>query len=198
VTLTVSAQSNLTRTPASLTFTHQVGSPSPAAQSVSVSSAGAALAFSAAASTNSGGNWLSVSPASAMTPATLVVSVNPAGLAAGTYSGAITLTSAAAGNSPQTVGVTLTVSAQSNLTRTPASLTFTHLIGSPSPVLQSISVSSAGAALAFSATASTTSGGSWLSVSPASATTPAALAVSVNPAGLGAGTYSGAVTLTSP
>src|SRR5207247_289346 len=146
-TLSVSTEPNLTRTPASLTFTHQVGSPSPAAQSVSVASTGAALSFAAAASTTSGGNWLSVSPASATTPATLAVSVNPAGLAAGTYSGAITLTSAPAGNSPQTVAVTLIVSTQSNLTRTPASLTFTHQVGSSSPAAQSVSVSSTGAAL---------------------------------------------------
>src|SRR5436189_295104 len=113
--------------------------------------------------------WLSVSPPSATTPATLAVSVNPAGLAAGTYSGAITLTSAAAGNSPQSVAVTLTVSTQANLTRTPASLTFSHQVGSPSPATQSVSVASTGAALSFSAAASTNSGGNWLSVSPASA-----------------------------
>src|SRR5207249_3366931 len=133
---------NLMVTPASLTFTHQIGSPFPAAQSVSVSSTGAALSFTAAASTTSGGNWLSVSPASATTPAALAVSVNPAGLATGTYSGAITLTSPAAGNSPQTVAITLTVSTQANLTRTPALLTFTNQIGLPPPASQSVSVSS--------------------------------------------------------
>ncbi len=98
---------NLAVSPASLTFTRQPGSPPPAAQSISVSSAGAALSLVAAASTSS---WLSVSPASATTPVTLTVSINPTKLAAGTYSAAITLTSTAAGNSPRIVAVTLRVS----------------------------------------------------------------------------------------
>jgi uncharacterized protein (TIGR03437 family) len=54
-------------------------------------------------------NWLSVSPSSGSTPGTLSVSVNPAGLAAGSYTGSVTVTSTAAGNSPQVVNVTYTV-----------------------------------------------------------------------------------------
>ena len=92
----------------SLTFAASVGAGAPATQSLSVTSSGTALTFSAAASTSSGGSWLSVSPGGT-TPATLTVSVNPAGLAAGAYKGTITLTPAS-GSAVQ-VTVTLTVSA---------------------------------------------------------------------------------------
>ncbi len=50
--------------------------------------------------------------------------------------------------------------------------------------------------LNFTATAA--SAGNWLFVSPASGTTSAALSVFVDPSGLGAGTYSGSVTVSSP
>lgn len=58
-----------------------------------------------------GNNWLIVSPGSATTPASLVVSVNPAGLAAGAYDGVITLTAGGAVNSPLAVSVRLVVTA---------------------------------------------------------------------------------------
>ena len=68
---------------------------------------------------NSGGgamNWTAVanapfvvSPASGTGNATLTVSVNSAGLVAGTYTGAITIAAEGATNSPQTVNATLTV-----------------------------------------------------------------------------------------
>jgi uncharacterized protein (TIGR03437 family) len=105
----------LTLAPASLTFNAQTGGTAPAAQNIAVTSTGVALPFTAAATTTTGGNWLSVSPASGNTTASggaatnLSVSVNPTGLAAGTYQGTITVTSANASNSPQTATVTLVV-----------------------------------------------------------------------------------------
>jgi uncharacterized protein (TIGR03437 family) len=105
----------LTLAPASLTFNAQTGGTAPAAQNIAVTSTGVALPFTAAATTTTGGNWLSVSPASGNTTASggaatnLSVSVNATGLAAGTYQGTITVTSANASNSPQTATVTLVV-----------------------------------------------------------------------------------------
>jgi len=95
--------------PTSLSFTDSTGGTAPAAQSVSVTSTGAALSFTAAASTSSGSNWLSVSPTTGSTPATLTVSVNTAGLGAGTYQGQVSLTPGGSGNSPLVYNVTLTV-----------------------------------------------------------------------------------------
>jgi hypothetical protein len=103
--------------PATLTFAYQqgvVGPPSP--QTVTVSSSGRALNFTAAPSTAPpGGTWLAVSPTKGNTGAssgTLAVSFNPDGLAVGTYNGQVTITSPGAATSPLTVPITLTVSAQ--------------------------------------------------------------------------------------
>jgi uncharacterized protein (TIGR03437 family) len=52
-----------------------------------------------------------LSPVSGTAPATLSVSANPGNLAAGQYSGTIQITAAGASNSPQTVSVTLTITA---------------------------------------------------------------------------------------
>jgi uncharacterized protein (TIGR03437 family) len=197
ITLTVSATPALTISQATLGFSYQLGGAAPSGQNVSVGSSGAALAFSASATTNSGGNWLSVTPSSGTTPANLSVSVNPAGLAAGTYFGNVTITSAGAANSPQSISVTLAVSAAPALTISQAVLGFSHQLGGATPGGQSVSVGSSGAALAFTASVTTTSGGNWLLVTPNGGTTPANLSISVNPGGLGAGTYSGNVTISS-
>jgi hypothetical protein len=193
VTLTVTnaAIPNLTLSPGSLNFAYQIGGTAPASQNVSVGSTGAALSYSV---TTSAG-WLTASPASGTTPGTLSVGINTSGLAAGTYSGTATLTSAAAGNSPQKVNVSLTVTPAGlpNLVLSPSSLTFGFVIGGSTPAAQSISLSSSGSALSYSVT---TSAG-WLSATPASGTTPGTLSVSVNPNGLAVGTYTGTVTVTS-
>src|SRR5262249_46937478 len=65
--------------PATLSFNYQIGGIAPAAQSISVTSSGAAVSFGAAASASDGG-WLSISPASGTTPAPLKVSANPPAL----------------------------------------------------------------------------------------------------------------------
>jgi uncharacterized protein (TIGR03437 family) len=97
----------LASTPALLSFNLAGGGPAPAPQTLSISSPGAALSFSATASTSSGGNWLAVSPANSTTPATLTASIVLTNLAAGTYQGAISVTSASAPT--LNIGVTLTV-----------------------------------------------------------------------------------------
>jgi Viral BACON domain/Reeler domain len=177
--------------PISLSFAYQIGGATPAAQNLSITSTGAALSFTAAAS---GGTWLSASPASGTTPGSVSVSVNPAGLAAGTYNGSVAIAASGAGNSPQRVAVTFTVTPAPlpNLTVSPTSLSFSAQAGGAAPAAQSVSVGSSGAALNFTAGAS---GGAWLAASPGSGTTLGRVSVSVNPAGLAAGTYNGSVAI---
>jgi len=105
VTLTVYATPTLTATPNPLAFAYTAGNPAPGAQTVSVTSLGQAFAFTAVAASS---GWLSVTPASATTPATLSVSVNPANLGAGSYDGSIAL-SGGAGTLQLSIAVTLTV-----------------------------------------------------------------------------------------
>jgi Viral BACON domain len=106
-TVSLTTPSTLTATPTALSFTYQIGSPTPAPQTISLAASPATLSFTAAPS---GGTWLSAAPTSGTTPGTVSVSVNPSGLTAGTYSGTVTITSTGAAGSPQTVPITLTVS----------------------------------------------------------------------------------------
>ena len=109
VTLTVTTAATMQLSPATLTFNHQTtGTSSPAAQTVQISSSGPVINW--AATPTSTGGWLQVSPATGTTPGSLSVSVNPSGLAVGTYTGSVSVTSSGATNSPQTVAVTLNVS----------------------------------------------------------------------------------------
>jgi uncharacterized protein (TIGR03437 family) len=183
---------NLTVSPTAMTFSAQASGAAPAAQPLYVNSTtGFSTSFSA---TVSNATWLSVSPASSFTPASLNVMVNQAGLSAGTYYGTINILGAD-GFSQQAVQVTLTVSS-ANLVVTPALLTFTAPAGGSAPA-QSLSVSSPLGSVTFTASASTTSGGSWLAVSPTSGATTGSVSATVNAAGLNPGTYNGTLTFIS-
>jgi uncharacterized protein (TIGR03437 family) len=98
--------------PASLAFT----STGATSQTFAVSATGGTLSWSAAASTVTGGAWLSVSPASGSSPAggagtTVTVTVNSTGLAAGAYYGEIQVTSSDASDPVELVTVSLTIGA---------------------------------------------------------------------------------------
>ena len=72
------------------------------------------IRFSTAASTNSGGSWLSVSPAGnacCYTPLAVSVIVTAGNLAAGTYTGQVVITNYVNGTIKMTIPVTLTVAA---------------------------------------------------------------------------------------
>ncbi len=98
----------ITASPASLAAQAQVGT-APAPLSVSVTSSGGTLSFTAEANIAGGASWLRVSPLSATTPATLTATVSIASLGPGTYNGTIRITAAGASNSPLAIPVTLTV-----------------------------------------------------------------------------------------
>src|SRR5579864_6241082 len=195
VTLTVTAASSptLTVSPSSLSFSYQTGGAAPAAQPVSLSSS-TALNYTVVSSAA----WLNATPASGNTPASLSVSVNPSGLAAGSYNGTVTVTASGASNSPQKIAVSLAVtsapSGNPSLNVSPGTLSFSYPSGSTTSGTQNLSITSTGAALQITAAAS---GGSWLSVTPTTGSTPAIVKVSANPTGLAAGTYSSTITITS-
>jgi len=104
VTLTITGQSVLTIMPNTLSFTSPTGGPAPAPQSLTLASSGSVISFTASASAP----WLSVSPSSGSTPATLSVSVNAGSLATGSYTGTINITPSGS-TTPQMVIVTLDV-----------------------------------------------------------------------------------------
>ena len=106
VTLTVAASTaTITVTPQALSFayTYTAGGTAPAPQNVSIAIGGSgALPWSVVSSAF----WATVSPASGSASATLAVSVNPANLAAGSYTGSLQIVTA---GSTATVAMTLVV-----------------------------------------------------------------------------------------
>ncbi|MCH8267392.1 MAG: SBBP repeat-containing protein, partial [Acidobacteria bacterium] len=188
--------------PELLSFSVQEGATQQEQQIVAIFSPTAGLAFTAMA-TSTGGNWLSVNPASGTAPSSLLIAVNPTGLAPATYQGAVTVAIPNANPSTRTVPVTLTVEAAgvAELVVRPGRLGFPFVLGAEARTKR-IGIFNEGAGSAdFQATASTFSGGSWLTVASASGTallgTPGALAVTADPDGLDAGTYRGIITISS-
>src|SRR5579871_2104983 len=127
-----------------------------------------------------------------------------AGLAPGTYSNTVNITSSGAGNSPQSFPVTLTVNSNPLLLASVGSLTFNYQIGETAPTSQAFTVSSTGPPVSFQVSAVTTNCPGFLSA-VANNGNPALtygnqnqVVASVNVAGLKAGTCSGHVKITVP
>ena len=114
VTLTAPGIPVVCLNPASLLFTTEVGT-DPPMKSFQVQNAGAGdMGWTATAATETGGNWLSLSPLNGVAPSTLTVTVSASGLATGAYTGTVTIAALAgsnAANSPQVLTVSLSVGA---------------------------------------------------------------------------------------
>jgi uncharacterized protein (TIGR03437 family) len=177
--------------PAQLTFDYQPGGTLPAAQTLSVTmDTGIALGFTAAAVTDSG-NWLAVTPLSATAPASLSVTVNPAGLGAGSYLGRVILTPS--NGAVSTVAVTLTVRATAPLAVSPSSLVFSLRQGDTSPA-QPVQVSGGGTTPTFAVLVP--AGNDWLRIVPLIGTAPGTISISVIATKLTPGTYTATLTVT--
>jgi uncharacterized protein (TIGR03437 family) len=179
--------------PSSLPLQYQMGAtPAAMAQAITLSAA-TAVSYRVTSSAA----WLVPAAYSGSAPSSLSVTVNPAGLAAGTYNGALSFTFG--DSSMATVQVSLTVTAQPQLVLTPASVAFTAQAGSTSVQTAGVTLTSqyANTAFTISSTVSSPAGGSWLGVTRVGTSTPATLSIQANPAGLAAGTYQGSVVVTA-
>ena len=207
VTLKVAANAGpaVAVNPGALSFSLTQGDTSVVTQSiVIVNSGNSAENFTVAAATNSGGSWLSVGPsAGAVAPFTsgsVIVSVNPSGLGAGTFLGSISIAVSPA-NQQFDVSVLVTVnSGQAQLQLSQSGFRFQSLDGGANPPSQSLTVLNSGSgSLNISASASTTSGGQWLSATVSSSTvkpsSPASVVVSINSQDLTSGNYYGQVQI---
>ena len=176
-----------------LAVTYHTGHFPPPADFVQVTSPTPTV-FSASTTTDTGGSWLSVSPPSTNSPATITVSYSINGLAAGTYTGRVTVTS---GTAALLIPVTLTVvtDASISLLPTPTSLSFTAAPGGADPPAQSIAVAVAGDAVIFQAATVVLTSTKWLTISPTASATPAQIAVAASVKGLAAGTYNASILL---
>jgi len=163
-------------------------------QTVSATSTSTALAFSATAATNPVGlTWLSVTPNTGNTPANLQVTISPATLGVGIYSGSIAVSSATGSFPMQTIPVTLTVVASAAVA-TPTSLTFTQAVGGTAPDSQSVQIAGVPSGSTPGAIPTVLSGAGWLTATASGNT----VTVTANGSQLGQGTYSGVVTVIVP
>jgi uncharacterized protein (TIGR03437 family) len=199
VTLNVSSNPLLSVSPNSLQFSYQPGSPAPAAQTITPTSTSGALNYAVAAQA-SGGNWLIVNPSSGVTPTPISVSIDPAGLAPGTYTGTVTITGIGTGNPAQTVPVTLTITNNPILTVSASSLVFNYQLGRTPPPAQIVEVKSTGGPFNYTIAGETISGAGYLTISATQGTTPGSFTVGMNPTVLAAGSpgvYQARVILTA-
>lgn len=198
VVMTITGAS-MTADKTSLTFNQTVGGTVPATQNVTLSATGGTVTYTTAVTYQSGQSigWLNATQGGTIASGStglVQVSVNGSNLAAGTYNGAVTITSPGTTGSPITVNVTLVV-APGTLSVAPASLTFTEVQGTAAQS-QNVQVSGTPSALNF--TIATSSSAPWLTATSSSLTTPATVQVAASNTGLNPGTYTGQVTITSP
>lgn len=162
-------------------------------QTVSVTSTNnSAVLFSATASTSPAGlTWLGVTPNTGNTPNNLQVTINPANLGVGVYSGSITVSSN--GVPAQMIPVTLTV-VGSTAVATPTTLTFTQAAGGTAPDSQSVQIAGVPTGATIGAVPTVLSGTGWLTATASGST----VTVTADGSQLAQGTYSGVVTVIVP
>jgi uncharacterized protein (TIGR03437 family) len=183
----------------SLVFTQVAGGAAPASQPLTISGNPNAINFSVSAAADAGGTWLSVTPTTGTTPATVQIAASAGNLPVGTYNGKITITAATppgATGSPLTVPVTLKVVAAQTLTVSPDNVNFSFTTGGTTPANQTVALSSTGGAAPYTLKIDQGTG-SWLTVTPTSGNTGGNLTFAANPQGLTAGKYTATVTISS-
>jgi adhesin/invasin len=205
VTLEVRAAASpqLVIDPRAFNFIVHPGGPTPASKLLRVKNAGAGTLNWTAVATSTG-NWLSITPLSGTTPATITLSVNPAGLARGHYAGSVAVT---AGGKTETARVFLRIlgpaaPAPTPITYTaavqvtPRALEFCLCGGVLTPPSAAVQLSARVAGLSFTAKAVTAQGGDWLKLGPTGGPIPGAITVTPAPGSLATGLYTGAISIT--
>lgn len=184
--------------PIKLAFVASQGGTNPPGQAVAISNAGTGK-LSWSVSTDA--PWLSLSATSGTGAGSFTAMAIVPGLAAGTYSGNVTVAATGATNTPQTIPVSLTVSAQSapttgstsTISLSPALLSLSAPQGGNNPS-GAVAISNTGTGI-LSWTASTDA--PWLSVSQGSGTAPSSFVALANITGMAAGTYAATINVTA-
>ncbi len=180
----------LAASPTAVAFQWQLGSAAPAPVSISLRSTLNTFTYFSF-QVESPAAPFSVSAPRLVSPATLTITVSPAGLAAGTYTASLSVTPEGPNAIATTIPLSLTVSAAPLLVVTPASLTF------PGDLSQTLKVESNGSPLTFTAAAADSASPHWLTVTSSGGTTPATLTVTTSSANLSPGLYQGQVAITA-
>lgn len=195
---------DMTLSPATMTFSYQIGGGIPASQTLAIKSTGVALAYTLVVTqpASCSAPCLSVASTFGTTPGSIAVYANPTGLAAGTYSASIAVNAPGAATPNQTVAVTIVVAnAASALSASSSSLAFTYTTGNPTTT-QSLPITLSTNGTPLTATV-TVAGGSWLKATPTGSVAmlglPETLTVTTNALGLAPSLtpYKGTVTVAS-
>ncbi len=180
-------------------FEYQIGKAVPVAQQVAITSSGAPIAYSSMTMTADGGDWLLTgstgSASMPSTPSNLTISVNPAGLAAGTYYGVVVIDDTAGNAPPAYIPVTLQVSGSPTLTVPSQLLTFSAPAAGGATAPQTINV---GANVGGTHFHVDTFGGGWLTATPTDGMTDGVISVTAAPSNLASGYYLGLVSVSIP
>ncbi len=184
-----------TASPSAAPWTWQVGAPAPSPMTVSIRGG---FPFTAVSSVP----WVSVSPAQGTEPATLTLTPNVSALAAGSYSGSVTIhntvpTALSVFVQDTVIPVTMQVGATAFITVEGPGLVSVPA-GSTTPVTATFSVSTAGAQASIAVAESTSSGGNWLSATTTTGFAPGTVTFTVNPTGLATGAYAGIIVVYGP
>ena len=199
VSLTVYGANTLTLSTNNLRFDAAANGTAPASQTVTVNGSVPGIPITVTTATATGGNFLRVAQTGTAVPTSLVITADPAGLAAGTYTGTVTV--AADQVQPQVITVNFYVSGQPILVVTPNPITLLYQSGinAPAPTATA-QVLSTVAQIPYTGTVAYTSCGQFFTVnSGLSGTTNSQLVVTVNLAQVGTSLQcAGSITINAP
>ncbi len=140
--------------------------------------------------------WLLLTQATGPFPGVVAATANAAGLAAGSYTGSISVTSTVAGYTQQiSIPVTLTVNSPAALTANPTAISMASSY--PAGSATGFTLQTGAPGLAFTASTSASSAG-WMTVSPASGIAPTPITVTLDPSKAIPGTYTDSIVVSSP
>jgi hypothetical protein len=194
-TPTPSPTSGFSVSPSSLAYTGTVGGSNQPGSVIVTNTGTTALTVTWADSIN----WLvAIQPGVTQTiqpgqSGAFTLTASTAGLTAGTYSGAATISGGGATKSvPVTLTVTTSTSTNPTIGLSPTSLTFTGSVGGTNPTAKTISIANTGGG---TLTWSASDNASWLTLTPASGSGNSTVTANVNTAGLSAGTFNATITI---
>jgi len=207
-TLTVDSVPKIVLSPGNVSIAVAQGGPNPAPQFVDVDNGGSGVLSGLAVGAVSYGpgatGWLGASLNPAVAPATLTVQATSTGLAIGTYTARVPISSTLAGVAPETLTVSLGVSTLAtppSVVVSPHTIAVSATAGGANPPAQVVAVSNGGggtlSGLATSGISYLTAPGGWLTVSMTQTTAPANVTVQATTGTLPAGTHTARVPVTS-
>ena len=176
------------------------GEAPPAPQTILVAVYGSAncplhVPFTATVATHSGGNWLTASPA--VDASSVTISVNPAGLRPGIYTGVVTLTSSQTARAQIPVALNIWMGPTPALVAWPPAITVWAQPFTPQPLLGGVEIFAGDEQAELSVRTTTASGGNWLSAT-APYPTPGSIELSFDASHLAAGVYHGDAIVSVP